>query len=99
MRTLPPRTRRSTCCCRRTLDSNDSDIDSSSLNRGDCHGPKSRLADAQRRWLVRVHAGRKLQRSDSFSYQVNDETAISNVATVTLSVTAVNDAPIAVDDA
>src|SRR5439155_4576464 len=33
--------------------------------------------------------------SDSFVYQVNDGTADSNLATVTLTVTAVNDAPLA----
>jgi uncharacterized repeat protein (TIGR01451 family) len=36
--------------------------------------------------------------TDSFTYQANDGTADSNVATVTLTVTPVNDAPIAVDD-
>ena len=36
--------------------------------------------------------------TDSFSYQANDGTADSNVATVTLTVTSINDAPVAVDD-
>jgi VCBS repeat-containing protein len=36
---------------------------------------------------------------DSFTYQATDGVAASNVATVTLTVTAVNDAPVAVDDA
>jgi large repetitive protein len=36
--------------------------------------------------------------TDSFTYQANDGTADSNVATVTLTVTPINDAPIAVDD-
>ena len=36
--------------------------------------------------------------TDSFTYTANDGTADSNVATVTISVAAVNDAPVAVDD-
>ncbi|HEX2700132.1 MAG TPA: ELWxxDGT repeat protein [Acidimicrobiales bacterium] len=36
--------------------------------------------------------------SDSFTYKVNDGTVDSNVATVSLTVTAVNDAPVAGDD-
>jgi VCBS repeat-containing protein len=36
---------------------------------------------------------------DSFTYKANDGTAESNVATVTIAVTAVNDAPVAVADA
>ena len=37
--------------------------------------------------------------SDSFTYKANDGIADSNVATVTIAVTAVDDAPVAVDDA
>ena len=37
--------------------------------------------------------------TDSFTYRANDGTLHSNLATVTLTVTAVNDAPIAADDA
>ncbi|UXA15896.1 Ig-like domain-containing protein [Mycobacterium sp. SMC-4] len=37
--------------------------------------------------------------SDSFTYTASDGTAASGVATVTITVTAVNDAPVAVDDA
>ena len=36
--------------------------------------------------------------SDSFTYTASDGTAASNVATVTVTVTGVNDAPVAVDD-
>src|SRR5207237_921248 len=36
--------------------------------------------------------------SDSFTYKANDGTADSNVATVTIAVSAVNDAPVAVND-
>ena len=37
--------------------------------------------------------------TDSFTYTASDGTAASNVATVTITVTAVNDAPVAVNDA
>ena len=37
--------------------------------------------------------------SDTFAYQANDGQAASNTATVTITVTPVNDAPVAVDDA
>src|SRR5207253_454100 len=36
--------------------------------------------------------------ADSFTYKANDGSADSNVATVSLTVTAVNDAPVAVND-
>ena len=37
--------------------------------------------------------------TDAFTYTASDGTAVSNIATVTITVGAVNDAPIAVDDA
>ncbi len=37
--------------------------------------------------------------TDSFTYTASDGTAASNVATVTITVTRVNDAPVAVNDA
>ena len=37
--------------------------------------------------------------TDSFTYTASDGTAVSNVATVTITVSAVNDAPVAVNDA
>ena len=36
--------------------------------------------------------------TDSFTYTASDGTAVSNVATVTITVGAVNDAPVAADD-
>src|SRR5207302_6668871 len=36
--------------------------------------------------------------SDSFTYKANDGTTDSNVATVTIAINAVNDAPVAVND-
>src|SRR5881394_1378412 len=36
--------------------------------------------------------------SDSFEYQANDGTADSGIATVSITITGVNDAPVAVDD-
>ena len=37
--------------------------------------------------------------TDSFTYTASDGTAVSNIATVTITVDAVNDAPVAVNDA
>ena len=48
---------------------------------------------------LHLHAGGELQRADSFTYTATDGTAAANVATVTITVTGVNDAPVAVDDA
>ena len=62
---------------------------------GAAHGTLS----ARPRRLVHLHAGRELQRADSFTYKANDGTADSNVATVTITVNPVNDAPVATDDA
>ncbi len=79
--------------------SNDSDIDSSSLTAavvtGPSHGTLTLNADGSFTYTpVANYNG-----PDSFSYQVSDGTANSNVAIVALTVTAVNDAPVAVDDA
>ena len=37
--------------------------------------------------------------SDTFTYHANDGTGNSNIATVTITVNAINDAPVAVNDA
>ena len=46
-------------------------------------------------WFVRLHAERQLQRPGQFTYLANDGTTDSNVATVSITVNAVNDAPVA----
>ena len=45
-----------------------------------------------------VHDGGELP-TDSFTYQVNDGACDSNVATVTITITPINDCPVGVDDA
>jgi hypothetical protein len=40
----------------------------------------------------------QLQRPDAFTYKVNDGTADGNTATVSITITPVNDAPVATDD-
>ena len=56
-----------------------------------------RQADVERRGLVHRASESELRRQDSFTYQVDDTAAtnnLSNIVTVTLTVTAVNDAPV-----
>jgi VCBS repeat-containing protein len=59
----------------------------------------ARQRGAERRRHGELHAGCELLRPDSFTYRTNDGQADSaNVATVSITITPVNDAPIAVDD-
>ena len=62
------------------------------LVSGPAHGTLTLNSQRQ----LHLHAGRELQRPRLFSYKANDGQADSNVATVALTVTAVNDAPVAV---
>jgi len=52
----------------------------------------------QQQWFVQLQSRATLQRSDSFTYKANDGAADSGVATVTITVHAVNNAPAALDD-
>ena len=81
----------------RRLLSNDTDIDSIA-DGGSGDGPGARHADPQLRRQLHLHADCRLQRPDSFTYKANDGSADSNVATVTINVAAVNDAPVARND-
>ena len=78
---------------------NDSDIDgdtlSASLVNGPSHGVVNVNADGSFIYTPNVN----YNGSDSFTYKANDGQADSNVATVSLTVNAVNDAPVAVNDA
>src|SRR5207253_2756391 len=77
---------------------NDTDVDGNPLT--------ARLVSAPANGTVTVNADGSLtytpepssSDSDSFTYKANDGTADSNVATVTLTVSAVNDAPAAAND-
>ncbi|HEX9985548.1 MAG TPA: Ig-like domain-containing protein [Thermoanaerobaculia bacterium] len=77
---------------------NDTDPDSSitaTLVTGPAHGSLTLNADGS---FVYVHDGGETT-SDSFTYTANDGSATSNVATVSITVTPVNDAPVAANDA
>ena len=62
-------------------------------------GPDARDADAERRRVIHVHAGGELQR-DATASPTGRTTASpqSNLATVSLTINPVNDAPVAVND-
>jgi len=78
---------------------NDTDVDSPSLTAVLVSGPSNALsftlnADGSFSYTPNPN----FNGSDSFTYQANDGSLNSNVATVNLTVNAVNDAPVAVDD-
>ena len=71
------------------------DVDSVTLSYRIVVGP---LRDRGAEWVrVHVHANVELLRGDSFTFVANDGSVDSDVATVSLDVTAVNDAPVAAD--
>jgi VCBS repeat-containing protein len=78
---------------------NDTDPDGPSLTAtlvsGTTNGSLTLNADGS---FTYVHNGSETT-SDSFTYTISDGTATSNVATVTITVTPVNDAPVANNDA
>ncbi len=78
--------------------SNDTDIDSTSLSAvivsGPFHGTLSLNANGSFNYVP----GANYFGSDSFTYKANDGLLDSNIATVRLTITAVNDAPVAADD-
>ena len=77
---------------------NDSDIDADSLTAvlvsGPTHGSLTLNADGSFDYSPDAN----FNGSDSFTYKANDGAADSNVATVSITVNAVNDAPVAVAD-
>ncbi|KAA0077324.1 tandem-95 repeat protein, partial [Mycolicibacterium sp. P9-64] len=79
---------------------NDTDIDSSTLtvvSPGTIttdHGTVTLAADGSFTYTPAAN----YNGTDSFTYQVTDGTATSNLATVTITITAVNDPPVATDD-
>ena len=79
--------------------SNDTDAEMSPLTAvqvsAPSHGTLTYNADGS---LSYTHDGSETT-SDSFTYKANDGLLDSNIATVSISVTAVDDAPVAVDDA
>ena len=80
---------------------NDTDAENNSLTAvlvsGPAHASSFTLnADGT---FTYVHDGSETPASDSFTYMANDGSANSNVATVTITIAAVNDAPVANPDA
>jgi VCBS repeat-containing protein len=78
---------------------NDTDAENNSLTAVLVSGPanaSSFVLNADGTFTY-VHNGGETT-SDSFTYKANDGSADSNVATVTITITAVNDAPVAVAD-
>jgi VCBS repeat-containing protein len=77
---------------------NDSDVDADPLTAvlvtGPAHGTLTLNPDGT---ITYVHDGTDTG-ADSFTYRANDGTTNSNTATVTINVTPVNDAPVAVND-
>ena len=77
---------------------NDTDVDGDALSAILVIRPRARQPDAQPRRQLHLHAGANYNGPDSFTYKANDGQADSNVATVTITVGAVNDAPVAQND-
>ncbi|QEY14502.1 tandem-95 repeat protein [Cellvibrio sp. KY-GH-1] len=77
---------------------NDTDADGDSLTAVLVSGPANgTLVLNANGTFTYVHNGSETT-SDSFTYKVNDGTVDGNTVTVTINVTPVNDAPVAVDD-
>ncbi|MFD1602139.1 Ig-like domain-containing protein, partial [Flavobacterium artemisiae] len=78
--------------------SNDTDVDGNTLTAvlvsGPANGTLTLNANGS---FTYIHNGSETT-TDSFTYRANDGTASSNIATVTITVTPVNDAPIASND-
>ena len=77
---------------------NDTDVDSPALSAFQVSGPAngSLALNADGSFTYTPNPG--FNGGDSFSYRASDDTLQSNVATVTITISAVNDAPVANDD-
>jgi VCBS repeat-containing protein len=78
--------------------SNDSDIDSPSLTAILVNGPTHGTLTLNSNGSFTYTPALNYNGTDSFTYKANDGSADSNVATVTITVNAVNDAPVANGD-
>jgi VCBS repeat-containing protein len=78
---------------------NDSDPDGNSLSAVPGAGPSHGTLTLNANGSFAYTPDANFDGSDSFTYRASDGTATSNLATVTITVTAVNDAPAAADDA
>ena len=83
-----------------TVLGNDTDVDTgttltATLGASPAHGAVTLNADGSFTYTPNLN----FSGTDSFTYTASDGTAVSNVATATITVTAVNDAPVAANDA
>ncbi|MEZ4868830.1 MAG: Ig-like domain-containing protein [Caldilineaceae bacterium] len=78
--------------------SNDTDVEGDHLNAWIVSGPAHGSLVLAGNGYFSYTPDANFNGSDSFTYQINDGMAGSNVATVNITVNAVNDAPVAVDD-
>ena len=82
-----------------TCSANDTDVDAgttltATLGASPANGTVTLASDGSFTYTPNAN----FNGTDSFTYTASDGTAVSNVATVTITVTAVNDAPVAVND-
>jgi VCBS repeat-containing protein len=78
---------------------NDTDTDGNSLSAVKVSDPANGTVTVNADGSYTYTPNANFNGGDSFTYKANDGSADSNVATVNITVTAVNDAPVAVDDA
>ena len=78
---------------------NDTDVDSTALTAGLVSGPAHGTLTLNPDGSFIYTPAANFSGSDSFTYDAYDASSDSNVATVTITVTAVNDAPVAADQA
>ncbi|WP_255059507.1 Ig-like domain-containing protein [Mycolicibacterium arenosum] len=78
---------------------NDSDIDSGSLTAAVVTGPSHGTLSFNTDGTFTYSPNANYTGADSFTYRASDGQVTSNLATVTISITAVNDTPVAVADA
>ncbi|HKB00735.1 MAG TPA: Ig-like domain-containing protein, partial [Gemmataceae bacterium] len=81
-----------------TVLSNDTDVDGDTLSPVLVAGPAHGTAVVNADGTMTYTPAANYNGSDSFTYKANDGSLSSNVATVSLTVRAVNDAPVAKDD-
>src|SRR6185436_13008540 len=79
--------------------SNDTDIDGNTLTAILVTGPAQGTLTLNANGTFTYTPGANYNGSDSFTYRANDGTVNSNIATVTITINAVNDAPVAVNNA
>ncbi len=81
------------------VQANDSDADANSLSTSLVTQPTHGTATANADGTINYTPGLNYNGTDSFSYRVNDGFTNSNIATVSLNISAMNDAPTATNDA